>query len=223
MPPRFLVLTEPLARAIWYTPKEFQRFRSNVRLLASEIRYGTQKSSKDLPSYSRVLSSVHSSCSRGNEPNKSSVFRLALWFNLATNRRGLEHLSCTESMSFDRKVRINSAIDSVMGAQTLAYKDSNDHAENIRRVYERIAEPARLFAMSLARASELTSHEVMSTLKITVKCDSNDQIDQQLQIAQQLIPRKKQESVLSRRKRFFSKRVPANPLLTSSSSDMTTQ
>lgn len=200
IPPRFLVLTEPLSRAMWYTGKDFQRFRAKVGLLASEIRYGKSERSKDLPSYSSVLSSVHLSCSRGSDPNKSSVFQLALWFNVATNRRGLEHLSCTESMVFDRKVRINSAIDSVLGAQALGYNDNNDRVENIRRVYERISKPARFFALSLARASELASHEVMSTLRIARRYDANEDT------AQQLIPQKKRTW-----KRFFSKQVAVNP------------
>lgn len=160
IPPRFSVLTESPLNDMWYSREDFKRFRSNSQTLASRIRH--KQSDDPNPSYTTTLASTYASCCRGHEPDKGDLGSLATWFSIGAGRRGLEYQSLNKSERLGRKLRNSIAIANVLKAQAMESADSDAKAEFVRKVCEQNGNPARLFAIGLAEASELSSRDDMN-------------------------------------------------------------
>lgn len=154
-----VMLTETLLRDTWYSPQDFQRFRSSAIMVASGIRNRDSGSSSDANCYTNTLAAVYASFCSKRSPDRETLCYLATWFNVGPTRRGLEFLSCSKSIRSDRKARIRIAIAKVLVAQ------ANFDAEHIRKVYRQISAPARQFAIIMAKASDLASRQDVDSLR----------------------------------------------------------
>lgn len=169
IPPRFSVLTEDIHHAMWYGREDFKRFRTDAQIMACQIRNNVQSESHADVSYPSTLASIHATCVRGLEPEKGDLDSLATWFAIGASRRGLEFHSFDKRTRLDHKVRHHITIDRVLKVQMVEFPDSDSKADVISRVYRQSNEPARLFALALAKASEISSNTNTNT------CDSTEE------------------------------------------------
>eukprot|EP00545_Synedropsis_sp_CCMP1620_P005837 CAMPEP_0119006024 /NCGR_PEP_ID=MMETSP1176-20130426/2075_1 /TAXON_ID=265551 /ORGANISM="Synedropsis recta cf, Strain CCMP1620" /LENGTH=236 /DNA_ID=CAMNT_0006957911 /DNA_START=46 /DNA_END=756 /DNA_ORIENTATION=- len=156
VPPISPELLSGLVNASWWSGEEFQRFRMSYQMMAQGIRCRHEAAASNPSSYTNVLCSTYQSCVDGRSPSEDNLKQLAGWMEMGTSRLGLESLS-VKTIKNERREASRRAIKSVLEAQTDKTGLGGIDAEKIRRVYQKVTESARLFAIALADAAELAT------------------------------------------------------------------
>jgi hypothetical protein len=157
---------EPVtADDLWYSFKDYDCLKCENDIITRSIRKSHNSDRSNLNSYCGVLLNAYKSCLKREFPNDTILQELARWLTVAISRRGLEKKSLVILYKLRREA-IKKSIVAVLDAQASFQGTTDDKEEKIRLIYEDIATPSKLFALSLAQASWLGVEEA-STIVIT--------------------------------------------------------
>ena len=159
-----------------------KRFRMESQMVASGIRNRFKADMYNPTSYSNVLILTYKLCRRRQGPNQDLIQQLANWLEVGASRRGLEKL-CVEAIYRDRRNRIRKSIQAVLATQNQIEdsrnSDDDEKAEQIRLVYQEIALPAKLFAVSLGVADAIAAKQDRATKSLALSERFNQQAKNQ--------------------------------------------
>jgi len=143
---------------LWYRGRDYAAFK-HMNMTAAKSIVNAESRSKAPYSYTRVLERTLALC-RGAIDENTDFLQLSTsedrrhlqrWAQIAPARHGIEKWA-VRSLSKDKSSRRQEANDAVLDTQDLEFQRNVDMDEMIRKAYQRVSRPSRLFAAAMADA-----------------------------------------------------------------------
>jgi hypothetical protein len=141
----------------WWQSKDYDRFLGHSQLLATETR---RRENGDPLGYTNTLLNAYNGCINADGPTTEQRHYMAQWTNVAFSRRGLERF-CVPKLAHIRQTKKSVNLQAVVilsKQQRMSSKmTSDERADCIFKLSEKLSRPARLFAAVVGEADEFAA------------------------------------------------------------------